>query len=88
MQTALPFVKPLQPPELGVIETGVAPDGSVIVAMTQWMRPSLVYRIVKCVLASEPAVTVFGVADGVMVSPPEGWAVNVAVTVVFAVSVT
>ena len=87
VHTALPFVNPVQLPELGVIETGVAPDGSVTVTATPPMLPSLVLRIVKRVLASEPAVTVLGVTDGVTVRPTPGTE-NAAVTVASAVNVT
>jgi hypothetical protein len=81
-------VKPLQLPELVVIETGVAPVGSVTVAATPGMPLSLVLLIMNCVFARLPAVTVPGVTDGVMVRPPEVCAVNVAVTLVFEVRVT
>jgi len=88
MQTDLPLVKPVQAPLLGVIETGVAPDGSVTVTRTPWMVVAVVLRIVKRVFPMLPAVKVFGVTVGVMVRAPDVAAVNVAVTVVFAVSVT
>jgi hypothetical protein len=87
MQIDLPFVNALHAPALGLIEIGVAPDGSVTVTTTPCTRVSPGLRTVKRTLPIWPAVIVFGVELAVMVRPG-GWIANIAVTVVLDVNVT
>jgi hypothetical protein len=85
---ARPFVKPEQPPALGVIEIGVAPVGSVTVRATLCAGPVPPLLIRKRVFAVPPGEMVCGVVVAVIVRPPGVEAVNVAVTLRSALIVT